>query len=364
MEKIPLENDILDIAADFQTDGTPLSFEKWGNGLINDTYRITTTSGNKYILQRINTSVFRDPQLLQTNLGIITSHIRNRLASEGCADIDRRVLSPVATRSGADFITRDGKVWRMTAYIGGSHTVENISPAMARLAGEAFGRFHSYFSGNDTPAIGETIPHFHDIRFRLRQLRDACAADTAGRLIWVSDLADAIFEREEEMTLHERLFEQGALPKRTVHCDTKVNNILFDDEGGILCVIDLDTVMPGFVLSDFGDFIRTAANTGKEDDREIGNIGIDMEIFRNFAKGYIGAASFLTPDERRMLPYGAKLLTYMQATRFLTDYLNGDTYYKTDYPEHNLIRTRAQLRLLSEIDSLYDEMERAVAECK
>ena len=207
--------------------------------------------------------------------------------------------------------------------------------------------------------LGETIPDFHNMELRARQLREAVAADAAGRMAdpEVRAIVDEVFKYEEEMCKAERMHREGILPKRICHCDTKVNNMLFDREGNILCVIDLDTVMPSFVFSDFGDFLRTAANTGAEDDPDLDNVNFNMEIFNAFAKGYISTAGeFLTPVERENLPFAATLFPYMQAVRFLADYINGDTYYKIKYPEHNLVRTRAQWKLFLSARAKMDEM--------
>jgi Ser/Thr protein kinase RdoA (MazF antagonist) len=198
------------------------------------------------------------------------------------------------------------------------------------------------------------------MELRARQLREAVAADKAGRMAdpEVKALVEEIYGYEEEMTKAERLFREGKLPKRICHCDTKVNNMMFDKEGNVLCVIDLDTVMPSFVFSDFGDFLRTAANTVAEDDPAVDKVDFKMDIFEAFAQGYIKSAKvFLTPIERENLPYAACLFPYMQAVRFFADYINGDTYYKIKYPEHNLVRTRAQYKLLTSMESQWDQMQ-------
>lgn len=353
---------ILQIASLFDIKGEPTNATTFGNGLINDTYRVETSSGNTYVVQRINTAIFKNPDSLQSNLLKISAHMRKLLSESGATDIDRKVLTPVLLKAGGTYAISpiDDSVWRMTEFIPGSHSEENLTPEMARLTGEAFGDFHSYFSHPETPELEETIPNFHNIAFRISQLKEAAAADSAQRLQWVADIVDYLLSREEEMLMANRMHAAGTLPKRIAHCDTKVNNILFDENNQILCVIDLDTTMPGFVMSDFGDFIRTAGNTGAEDDEDLSRVGVNMEIFRNFAEGYLKSAKFLTKEEKETLPFGAKLLTYMQTVRFLTDYLNGDTYYKIAYPEHNLVRTRAQLKLLTEIDAHFSEMQEII----
>ena len=212
-------------------------------------------------------------------------------------------------------------------------------------------------------ALGETIPNFHNMEFRLQQFHDALKANAAGRLDEVKDLVDAIEAGAEKMCIQEVLYREGKLKKRTNHCDTKVNNILFDEDGKVLCVIDLDTVMPGFVLSDIGDFIRTGCNTGAEDDENLDHVGVNMEIFKAYTKGYMETAkSFLSPLEISLLPYGGRLLTYMQTVRFLTDYINGDTYYKIHHPSHNLQRTRAQYKLLQSLEAQADAMDAFMVE--
>ena len=195
----------------------------------------------------------------------------------------------------------------------------------------------------------------------MKQLRDAVAEDRVGRVKEVQYYLDEIFKREDKMTVGERLFREGKLPKRVCHCDTKVNNMLFDKEGNVLCIIDLDTVMPSFVFSDYGDFLRTAANTGSEDDPNLDNIDFNMEIFKAFTKGYLeGTKDFLLPIEKENLPYAALLFPYMQTVRFLADYINGDTYYKIKYPEHNLVRTKAQWRLCEKAEAKEELMKLAV----
>lgn len=211
--------------------------------------------------------------------------------------------------------------------------------------------------------LKESIPDFHNMEFRLRQLREAVAADPVGRVAEVKPILDELEKRADEMTKAERLHREGKLPKRICHCDTKVNNMMFDDEGNILCVIDLDTVMPSFIFSDYGDFLRTGANPLAEDDPDIDRVEFDMDIFKAFTEGYLSSAGgFLTPVEVEHLPYAVALFPYMQAVRFLTDYINGDTYYKIKYPSHNLVRTRNQFRLLLSVEAHTPEMKRFIAE--
>jgi Ser/Thr protein kinase RdoA (MazF antagonist) len=231
-------------------------------------------------------------------------------------------------------------------FITDSYTYEAVTPEYAYYAGRSFGDFESLLTDLDAP-IGEIIPDFHNIEFRLKQLEDAVAEDRVGQMreVEVQKFVAKIREAADRMCLGERLYREGKLPKRICHCDTKVNNMLFDRDGHVLCVIDLDTLMPSFVFSDFGDFMRTAANTVAEDDPAIEKVALRMDIFEAFARGYIEGATFLTPIEKENLPYAACLFPYMQAVRFFADYIGGDTYYKIQYPEHNLVRTRNQVAL-------------------
>ena len=202
------------------------------------------------------------------------------------------------------------------------------------------------------------------MEFRMKQLKDAVNENKAGRVDEVKDLLDEIEKRAEEMCKAERMGREGLLPKRVCHCDTKVNNMMFDDKDNVLCVIDLDTVMPSFIFSDYGDFLRTGANTGDEDDKNLDNVNFNMPIFEAFTKGYLaGASSFLTPTEIENLPYAAALFPYMQCVRFLADYINGDTYYKTKYEGHNLVRAKAQFKLLQSVESNTPAMKSFIESC-
>ena len=329
-------------------------------GFINDSFivRAKNKGEKSYFLQRINHHIFQNVEGLQRNIQIVTDHIRQKLAASGESDIDRKVLELVPTKDGKLYHkTAEGDYWRVYVLIENASSQEKVTPESAELTGEAFGRFQCQLADLPFDALCESIPNFHNIEFRLWQLDEALKEDKASRKAAVKDIVAEIDKRREEMCLAERLFREGKLPKHINHCDTKVNNILFDEQGKPLCIVDLDTVMPGFVLSDFGDFMRTAANKGAEDDPILDNIQVDLEIFEAYARGYLKQATFLTDIEKQLLPYGCRLLSYMQTVRFFTDYLNGDTYYKIQYPEHNLVRTRAQLRLVEEQERVADRMQ-------
>lgn len=344
------------IVSSFAVEGTVESIEPLGNGLINDTWLVRTgePSAPDYVLQRINTSVFKDVEGLQNNIVRVTDHLRKKLRASGVNDTEKRVLQFISLASdNKKTWCYDGKdYWRLSRYISGSHTIEDITPDTAKAAGKAFGQFQSDLS-DLTEELVETIPDFHNIEFRLTQLKEAIGVASSIRLKAAASLIDTILDSEDEMTLTCRLYREGKLPRRICHCDTKVNNILFDENDNILCVIDLDTVMPSFIFSDYGDFLRTAASNLPEDDPDVERLEFRMDIFKSFTEGYLSQArAFLTPVEIECLPHAVALFPYMQAVRFLTDYLNGDVYYKITYPEHNFVRTRNQLALFNLIRSL------------
>jgi len=334
------------IVAQFAVNGNVLEIKPLGNGLINDTLLVVTDGPDNYVLQRVNNAIFRDVDLLQHNIDCATAHIRRKLA--GDPDIDRKVLTFIPCKATGKTYWTDGETyWRISVFIKDAYTFETVNPEYSYYAGKAFGQFEAMLA--DIPdTLGETIPDFHNMELRARQLAEAVAADPVGRMAEpeVQAILADLKPFEEEMCKAERLYREGVLPKRICHCDTKVNNMLFDADGNILCVIDLDTLMPSFVFSDFGDFLRTAANTVAEDDPAWETVDFKMDIFEAFARGYVESARvFLTPVELENLPYAACLFPYMQAVRFFADYINGDTYYKIKYPDHNLVRTRNQVAL-------------------
>lgn len=354
-----------DIVSRFAIDGSVARIKPLGDGLINDTYKVVNADSSKpdYVLQRINHHIFTNVDGLQSNIQAVTAHLRKKLEEEGVTDLDRRVLSfiPLADNPSLTYFHDGESYWRVSRFIPDAFTFNTVDAHYSRMAGEAFGNFQAQLV--DLPQqLVETIPDFHNMEFRLKQLDDAIKADAAGRLAQVQPIVDDLLRRAADMTAAERLYREGKLPKRVCHCDTKVNNMMFDAEGNVLCVIDLDTVMPSFIFSDYGDFLRSAANTVAEDSPELDKVDFRNDIFEAFTEGYLRSASkFLTPLEIEMLPYAAALFPYMQAVRFLTDYINGDTYYKTAYPEHNLVRTRNQVRLLEQIEKKWPQMRSFIA---
>lgn len=355
---------LVEILSHFPLEGSIHAVQPFGNGHINDTFRVVDEGGGiNYVLQRINHHIFTNVDMLQSNIDKVTKHIRKKLEERGETDIDRKVLTFLPTNDGKLYHYDGESYWRVCLYIPRSRSFEAVTPELSFEAGKAFGDFQAMLADLPEGALGETIPNFHNMEFRLQQFRDAVSADAAGRLSEVQSLVDEVEKRAKAMCIQEELYREGKLKKRTNHCDTKVNNILFDEHGEVLCVIDLDTVMPGFVLSDIGDFIRTAGNAGAEDDENLDNVHVNLPIFKAYTRGYMETAkAFLTPFEIQLLPYGGRLLTYMQTVRFLTDYINGDTYYKTHKPKHNLIRTKAQFKLLQSLEKHAAEMDGFMAE--
>ena len=376
-----MEN-LVEIVKKFAIEGEIKDIKPLGNGLINDTYKVATKGdGDDYVLQRINNAVFTDVDLLQSNIEAVTRHIREKLEACGEKDIKRRVLRFIPLKSEGEKLDVlisenpktyyfDGqKYWRVSVFIPDAYTYETVDPHYSEMAGEAFGNFEAMLT--DLPdKLGETIPDFHNMELRLRQLVQAVQEDKAGRLHEddhsesqeLHKILSEIDKYGEEMCKAEQLHREGKLPKRICHCDTKVNNMMFDKDGNVLCVIDLDTVMPSFAFSDFGDFLRTAANPVAEDSPELDKVDFDMNIFKAFSRGYIkGTKPFLTPIEKENLPFAACLFPFMQAVRFFADYINGDTYYKIKYPEHNLVRTRNQMRLFESAMAKAQQMKDWIA---
>ena len=343
----------------FDIKGKASAVQPFGNGHINDTFRVITEGDDTpdYVLQRINHHIFKNVDMLMDNIIAVTDHIRKKLEQQGVKDLDRRVLRFLPTHEGKYYHFDGESYWRLMICIADSESFDVVDAKYSHFASLAFGEFQNMLA--DIPVeLGETIPNFHNMEFRLEEFREAVRNNRAGRVTKVSDLIEGIEQRAEAMCEGERLHRAGLLPKRICHCDTKVNNILFDREGRVLCVIDLDTVMPNFIFSDYGDFLRTGANEVAEDCPEMDKVKFRMDIFKAFTEGYLESAkSFLLPVEIENLPYATALFPYMQCVRFLWDYLSGDKYWKCQYPDHNFVRANNQLHLLLSIEKHYPEMK-------
>ncbi|MBE6924666.1 MAG: aminoglycoside phosphotransferase family protein [Ruminococcaceae bacterium] len=346
------------IACSFRIDGTPVSCKEFGSGHINYTVKVLTDTGKEYVLQRINKYVFKDPVKVMSNVGSVTAFLRNRV------DDSRMALHFISTFDDLYyFLDDEGEYWRMYDFIGGFCLDAPESDEDFYQSALAFGRFQHMLSEFPAHTLYETIPEFHNTIDRYRQLRESIAADAAGRLASVQADVDFLMEREELGCTLQRLRESGELPLRVTHNDTKLNNVLLDkDTRTSLCVLDLDTVMPGLSLYDFGDSIRFGAATAPEDEPDTSKMSMDLHLFEVYTKGFLEAATSLTDKEVELLPMGAFVITLELATRFMKDYLDGDLYFKTAYPEHNLVRARAQMKLAADMQSKFDEMNRIVAE--
>ena len=350
------QNQLRDIVARFDVSGTVKEIAPLGEGLINDTYIVRTeeTAEPDYVLQRVNHVVFPDVDMVMRNIRAVTTHIRKKLEEAGTEDIDRKVLKFISLKDDADklYCVVEGMYWRLMVFIPNAITKQAVNPESSRAAGRAFGQFQAMLA--DIPVeLGETIKDFHNMEFRLQQLHEMVEKDPVGRVSepQVQEMLVEIEKRAEEMCKAERMGREGILPKRVCHCDTKVNNMMFDENDNVLCVIDLDTVMPNFIFSDYGDFLRTGANAVAEDCPDMDKVQFRRDIYEAFTEGYLeSAGSFLLPVERENLPYAVALFPYMQCVRFLWDYLNGDKYWKCQYPTHNFVRANNQLHLLFSIE--------------
>ena len=339
-----MKAELQEIASQFALEGAITAIDSLGEGFINDTF-IVRTAGDApdYILQRKNKSIFPDVPAMMENIRKVTDHIRRRVAAAG-GDPRREAMTVVATRDGKLYhVDAQGEYWAVSVFISDTIAYNKAdSPELARKGGEGIGKFQAQLADFTEP-LAETIKGFHNIRHRFVQ--------------W-----DEALRRDEMLSFWSKV-EDGTIPTRVTHNDTKINNILFDKQGEVLCAIDLDTVMNSTSLNDFGDAIRSYANTGDEDDRDLSRVGMSLEMFRAYTEGYLSQrAGQLNQAEIDHLAFSARYITFEQVLRFLMDYIDGDTYYKTKYPEHNLVRTRAQYKLLQSMEEQYGTMCEIVRE--
>ncbi|WP_442795169.1 phosphotransferase enzyme family protein [Pelobium manganitolerans] len=354
---------IQNIAKNFAIEGDIESAKPFGSGHINDTIFIKNAETNSpdYLLQRINHHIFRDVEGVVVNIARVSAHLDHKLNGEFKTENGvERVLTLIPTLKGSLFFKdEDGNFWRMYHFIEDSVSYDLVSSAkQAYEGGEAFGRFQRMLADMDATLLTETLPNFHNIKFRLNNFYQALADDVKGRVKEIPEEIELIKSYEEFMCSLYEMGQAGKLPTRITHNDTKFNNILFDKNDRVICIIDLDTVMPGYVAYDFGDAIRSLVNTAEEDEADISKINVNMSLFKAYTEGYLKeAGNFLTPEEVESLYLAVFLFPYMQGIRFLTDYLQGDTYYKTAYPTHNLVRTRSQFQLFKKLWSYKSEIK-------
>jgi len=336
----------------------------YGGGHINDTYQVhcQNSAVSNYILQKVNTYVFKDYVGLMNNANLVTNHLRRKLIENNIQDIERRSLELIKTKSGDLYVMEDGQCWRVLNFIE-DHKVFASAPntEIAYEGARMFGQFLTQLSDLNPSRIVETIPNFHKISFRFDNFEKALKQNAVGRVDLVKEEIKYVRASHAIMSVIQNLGEKKAIPTRIVHNDTKINNVLFDQQNKGLCVIDLDTIMPGFVHFDFGDGIRTCANTGQEDDEDLKNVSYDLAMYEAFSAGYMDSIRhILTPEELDSLAHAALLFPFIMGLRFLTDYISGDVYYKIKHKEHNLVRARAQFRLAQDGEAKLSEMQKII----
>jgi len=331
--------------------------EPYGNGHINDTYVLDGKP--KFLLQRINTNVFKNPEELMENIFGVTEHLKKKITEAG-GDPERETLTVVRTKDGESFYrAKDGTCFRMYKFIDNAISYDLVEdPMQLYHAAKAFGKFQKHLSDYPAETLHETIVKFHDTKDRFRQLKEAIENDKAGRLASVQKEVQFALEREKDAAVVLDAIEKGEVPVRVTHNDTKLNNVMLDNiTGEGVCVVDLDTVMPGSLLYDFGDALRFAGSSGAEDETDLSKIWFNLENYEYFAKGFIEELNNeLTEKEKELLPFSVKLMTYECGMRFLTDYLNGDVYFKIHRPDHNLERCHTQFKLVYDIEQKLDKM--------
>ncbi|MGN1266332.1 MAG: phosphotransferase enzyme family protein [Dorea sp.] len=353
-----------EVIANFLFEGKVIDVIPYGSGHINDTFLLTIENGEKVILQRMNKSIFKQPVELMENVMKVTSHLREKVIREG-GDPDRETLNVLLSRDGAPYyVDSKGEFWRSYKYITGASCYDQVEdPNHFYQSGVAFGNFQKQLVDYPAETLYETIEGFHDTKARFAVFKRAVEEDVMGRAKSVKEEIQFVLDREDVANHFTELLEEGELPLRVTHNDTKLNNIMIDDETGKgICVLDLDTVMPGLAMNDFGDAIRFGASTAAEDEQDLNKVSCSMELFELFTKGFIeGCAGGLTEKEIELLPMGAKVMTFECGMRFLTDHLQGDTYFKIHRENQNLDRCRTQFKLVKDMEQKWGTMKNIVA---
>lgn len=358
-------NKLREIAKQFKIESEIESIKPLGEGFINDTYTISTKDANasNYLLQRKNKNIFKNIPSMMDNIEKVTAHLKRKIILSG-GNPEREALTVIKTHNDALYYQdEDGEYWAACLFID-DHLIFEVAETreLAISGGKGIGKFQSMLADFEGTLV-DTLPGFHDIKFRFKQWDEALLKNASGRKKDLFEEITWIESRREEMLEFWKLIENGTIPKRITHNDTKLSNILFDKNRDVLCVIDLDTVLSSTALNDFGDAIRSYTNTGKEDDENLENVSMNIEIFKAYTEGFLSETrQFLSPTELDYLAFSARFITYEQVLRFLMDYIEGDTYYKVKSPDHNLIRTRAQFKLLTSIEQQMGEMNAIVNE--
>ena len=362
-EKEQLMQKVTHIAEHFDYEGKILAVEPYGNGHINDTYRLTYEKDGTHsyvILQRMNRNVFPKPVEVMENIAGVTAFLKEKIKKNG-GDPNRETLTVIPAKNGNYYhVDAQGEYWRAYLFITDTKCYDRAeSEELFYESAYAFGNFQSMLADYPAETLHETIVNFHNTKARFAAFKKAVEEDVMGRAAEVQEEIQFVLEREADANYFTDLVEAGELPIRVTHNDTKLNNVLMDAATGKgLCVIDLDTVMPGLAMNDFGDSIRTGASTGDEDEKDLSKISCDMELFDIYAKGFIkGCGGKLINREIELLPMGAKIMTYECGLRFLMDYLQGDVYFKIHRPEHNLDRCRTQFKLVADMEAKWQQMQ-------
>jgi hypothetical protein len=361
MKHAALKHDIKTISESFEIYGDYISAEPYGSGHINDTYRASFNQGGtpiNYIFQRINHNIFKNPPALMENIERVTTHIFNKI--KGSADATRHTLVIISSKDCKAFHQdADNNFWRVYVFIEKAKTYDVIErETQAYQAAKAFGEFQKDLVDLPGARLHETIPDFHNTPKRFEALEKAIASDIAGRVKLAGQEIDFVLKRKNDASLLLNLNAQGAIPERITHNDTKLNNVMLDDKTGEgVCVIDLDTVMPGLVHYDFGDMVRTSTSPAAEDEKDVSRVKMQFNMFEALLRGYLTSArDFLNPVEMEYLPFAGKLITMEIGVRFLTDFLSGDVYFKVHREGHNLDRCRTQFALVASIEKQMDQM--------
>lgn len=345
------------IAEQFLPDSAIKEIKAFGNGHINDTFLVSLSDNEEeYILQKINTNVFKDADLLASN------HLEVLRQVEKSEKTAFEIAAIFPTKEG-DYIYKSitDEAWRLTSCIKNAYSIDLVEYLWQPFeAGKAYGWFINAMEGIDVSKFGEAIPNFHKLSFRIWQLNEAIDKNAAKRKESVTGLLRFYIDREKQLSVIDELVASGEIPLRVTHNDTKINNVLFSNEKAV-AVIDLDTVGPGIILYDFGDALRTLANTANEDEKDLSKVNLNIKSYRKFAEGYLPQVkNVLSEKEKEYLQQAPILMTYIMGIRFLADYLNGDVYYKTKYPEHNLVRSKVQMELIKKFENNNEDLKKII----
>lgn len=353
---------VLNAVSHFEVTIDPVSCKSFGNGHINDTFLFSDAEHkNKYIIQAINTNIFKNPEGIMDNIRMVSEHIKTKLGNT------QKIMEFIPNKNGKYFHESDDhSFWRIYRFVEGICLDFTVSAKDFYECGYAFGEFQKFLCDFNADSLHKTIPNFHNTPLRFHTFLEAVEKDVCGRTALVKEEIDFICNRQEFYSVLFENHKSGNLPLRVTHNDTKSNNVLLNPvTRKALCVIDLDTIMPGFSVNDFGDAIRFGASTATEDEKDLSKVTLNLEMFEAYTKGFLaGTDSLLTNGEIELLPEGAKMMAVECGMRFLTDYLSGDTYFKTKYPEHNLDRCRTQLKFVSDMESKWDTMKQIVRKYK